>query len=141
MGTVPAVSTSGFAPAVAAPTVKAVPSGVSAAECPNYPFCTSPVNLPKSYRSDCKQIKDIKYIQQDENKCETVTEEKCYFKTIYKNMCEEEQDKEGNFVDTDDCKELEKTVCKEVATPEEVCNDVKKQECNVVSQKKPEQVT
>ena len=29
------------------------------------------------------------------------------------------KDEEGNFVDTDDCQELEKTVCKEVATPEE----------------------
>ena len=47
--------------------------------------------------------------------CEEVKEE----------VCEQEQDDEGNFVDTDDCQELEKTVCDEVATPEEVCNSIK----------------
>merc|ERR1719219_3174087 len=120
------------APAVAAPAVAAVPAGVKVSECPNYPFCAGfevseavpttqyvskpqPVNLPRSYRQDCKQIKDIQYNQVAENECETVTEEKCYFNTVYKNRCMEET--------------------------EEVCNDVKKQECQVVNKKKPQQVT
>ena len=48
-GAAPAVSARSFAPlstfpavsAPAVPAVKAVPAGVSAAECPNYPFCTA----------------------------------------------------------------------------------------------------
>jgi len=176
----PTVSSSGFAatptlnsfpavaaPAVAAPAVAAVPAGVKVSECPNYPFCAGfevseavpstqytshpqPINLPRSYRQDCKQIKDIQYNQVAENECETVTEEKCYFNTVYKNrcmeeteeVCEEKCDDDGkNCEVTDDCQELMKTVCGEVAEPEEVCNDVKKQECQVVNKKKPQQVT
>ena len=34
-------------------------------------------------------------------------------------LCEQKQDEEGNFYDTDDCEELEKTVCEEVPEEEE----------------------
>ena len=30
--------------------------------------------VPKSYRTDCKKIKDIEYVEQRENECEEVTE-------------------------------------------------------------------
>ena len=54
--------------------------------------------------------------------------EKCYFNTVYKNrcmeeteeVCEEKCDDEGeNCEPTEDCQELMKTVCGEVAEPEE----------------------
>ena len=54
--------------------------------------------------------------------------EKCYFNTVYKNrcmeeteeVCEEKCDDDGKTCEvTDDCQELMKTVCGEVAEPEE----------------------
>ena len=62
----------------------------------------------------------------------TDSREKCYFKTVYKKMCEEVteevceevQDEEGNFEATDDCQELEKTECNEVAVPEEASSKI-----------------
>lgn len=151
---VPAVRTS-FQPLSAAEwnvnaRVNAVPAGVSATACPNYPFCTNLVATIKAARTDCKQIKDIEYVRESETECEEVTDHKiCKTITVYKKMCSEEtqelceqkQDEEGNFYDTDDCEELEKTVCEEVPEEEEECEDVKKNECNVVTKKVPKQIT